>query len=305
MGLFGENEKRVKFLCSHGGKILPRPSDGQLKYVGGETRLIAVPTNITFSELMNKLNNSFKSNVDSLKYQLIAEDLDALVSVTCDEDLRNMFSELYVADTARSRDGRNVKMRAFLFPSTPTPITTTKDAYISNTDGDPDEGLEQRYIEAINGIVRTSSDLGPSTTYSIFSSGSSQNSPKGVGDASDAPSLDCCQELQRVHSSTNLLRSDHQKLNRHQLYHLSRLRRPGTPLTTSRSDVARYNVDQLARRYRTPVFYCREGSEWIGIGQPNGLNVNRSGGLGEGKHLPRRPVKRWGSPLRRSSNRQD
>lgn len=49
MGLFGENEKRVKFLCSHGGKILPRPSDGQLKYVGGETRLIAVPTNITFS----------------------------------------------------------------------------------------------------------------------------------------------------------------------------------------------------------------------------------------------------------------
>lgn len=49
MGLFGENEQRVKFLCSHGGKILPRPSDGQLKYVGGETRLIAVPTNITFS----------------------------------------------------------------------------------------------------------------------------------------------------------------------------------------------------------------------------------------------------------------
>lgn len=40
---------RVKFLCSHGGKILPRPSDGQLKYVGGETKLIAVPTNITFS----------------------------------------------------------------------------------------------------------------------------------------------------------------------------------------------------------------------------------------------------------------
>lgn len=41
-------KNKVKFLCSHGGKILPRPSDGQLKYVGGETRVVAVPRNITF-----------------------------------------------------------------------------------------------------------------------------------------------------------------------------------------------------------------------------------------------------------------
>lgn len=42
-------KNRVKFLCSHGGRILPRPTDGQLKYVGGETRVIAVPRDITFS----------------------------------------------------------------------------------------------------------------------------------------------------------------------------------------------------------------------------------------------------------------
>lgn len=40
---------KVKFLCSHGGKILPKPGDGHLKYFGGETRVIAVPRDITFS----------------------------------------------------------------------------------------------------------------------------------------------------------------------------------------------------------------------------------------------------------------
>lgn len=40
---------KLKFLCSYGGKILPRPADGHLKYVGGETRVIAIPRDIKFS----------------------------------------------------------------------------------------------------------------------------------------------------------------------------------------------------------------------------------------------------------------
>ncbi|KAK4402006.1 UNVERIFIED_CONTAM: hypothetical protein Sradi_4740400 [Sesamum radiatum] len=44
----GSPRSRLKFLCSHGGKILPRPADGQLKYVGGETRVISVPRDIPF-----------------------------------------------------------------------------------------------------------------------------------------------------------------------------------------------------------------------------------------------------------------
>lgn len=40
---------RVKFLCSYGGKILPRLPDGHLKYIGGETRVIAIPRDINFS----------------------------------------------------------------------------------------------------------------------------------------------------------------------------------------------------------------------------------------------------------------
>lgn len=33
---------KLKFLCSFGGRILPRPSDGKLRYVGGITRIISV-----------------------------------------------------------------------------------------------------------------------------------------------------------------------------------------------------------------------------------------------------------------------
>ncbi|MED6195266.1 hypothetical protein PIB30_036255 [Stylosanthes scabra] len=32
--------RKVKFMCSFGGRILPRPSDGMLRYVGGKTRII-------------------------------------------------------------------------------------------------------------------------------------------------------------------------------------------------------------------------------------------------------------------------
>lgn len=39
----------IKFLCSYGGKILPRYPDGKLRYFGGETRVLAVDRSIPFS----------------------------------------------------------------------------------------------------------------------------------------------------------------------------------------------------------------------------------------------------------------
>lgn len=39
----------IKFLCSYGGKILPRYPDGKLRYNGGHTRVLAVPRSISFS----------------------------------------------------------------------------------------------------------------------------------------------------------------------------------------------------------------------------------------------------------------
>lgn len=52
-------KNKVKFLCSYGGKVLPRSSDGVLKYVGGETRVICVPRDVTFSGNIHILFLSF------------------------------------------------------------------------------------------------------------------------------------------------------------------------------------------------------------------------------------------------------
>ncbi|KAK6151502.1 hypothetical protein DH2020_014137 [Rehmannia glutinosa] len=76
---------RVKFLCSFSGNILPRPQDGKLRYVGGETRIVSVPRDITYEELMGKMRELFEG-VTVLKYQQPDEDLDALVSVVNSDD---------------------------------------------------------------------------------------------------------------------------------------------------------------------------------------------------------------------------
>ncbi|KAJ8755632.1 hypothetical protein K2173_022227 [Erythroxylum novogranatense] len=130
-------KNRVKFLCSYGGKILPRPLDGHLKYVGGETRVIAVPRDINFSELMKKLCLELDEDM-ILKYQVMPEDLDVLVSVRSDEDLKHMFDE-----HDRQENEGNPKLRAFLFPSHP-PLVENQHAPM-----DP-YTMEQRYIDAIN-----------------------------------------------------------------------------------------------------------------------------------------------------------
>ncbi|KAK4424428.1 hypothetical protein Salat_1636200 [Sesamum alatum] len=132
---------RVKFLCSHGGKILPRPADAHLKYVGGETRVNSVPRDISFQELMKKLTYLIDGEM-ILKYQVASEDLDALVSVKSDEDLRHMFDEI-----DRYENAGAPRLRAFLFPVNPV--------VMENQIGSLDpHALEQRYIDAINGIIR-------------------------------------------------------------------------------------------------------------------------------------------------------
>ncbi|KAK1352175.1 PB1 domain-containing protein [Heracleum sosnowskyi] len=136
----GSVKHKVKFLCSYGGKILPRPFDNHLKYVGGETRVVSVPHDSTFSELMKKLTSLVEGDM-ILKYQLLPEELDALISVKSDEDIRHMFEEC-----DRHSTGGTPRLRAFLFPANPT--------IIENRSMEP-QALEQRYIDAINGIIRS------------------------------------------------------------------------------------------------------------------------------------------------------
>ncbi|KAK6945497.1 PB1 domain [Dillenia turbinata] len=159
---------RVKFMCSYGGKILPRPGDGVLKYVGGETRIVAIPRDIAYSELKKKLGDMVDGDM-ILKYQILPEDLDALVSVKSDEDLRHMLDEY-----ERQESKGTPKLRAFLFPANP-PIENQMASSV-----DHPLQLEQRYIDAVNGIVHTpfmrSASFRP--TRSIFTISSAGSSPK-------------------------------------------------------------------------------------------------------------------------------
>ncbi|GAB4847867.1 hypothetical protein Ancab_026927 [Ancistrocladus abbreviatus] len=134
---------RVKFCCSYGGKILPRPSDGFLKYVGGETRVVAVPRKITFSGLKKIVSNLFEGDF-VIKYHIASEDLDALVSVKSDEDLRHMFEEY-----DRLESEGNSKLRTFLFPPKPTILDTGQNSFSALP-----HSLEQRFVDAVNGVVR-------------------------------------------------------------------------------------------------------------------------------------------------------
>ncbi|KAL0427422.1 UNVERIFIED_CONTAM: Mitogen-activated protein kinase kinase kinase-A [Sesamum latifolium] len=151
--------RKVKFLCSFGGKILPRLSDGALRYVSGQTRIISVRRDVTFSEFVQKMRDTYVQNV-VIKYQLPDEDLDALVSVSCPDDLENMMDE-YERLTGRSSDG-SAKLRIFLF--SPSELETAGLTHIGDMH---DSG--QKYVEAVNGIM----DSGPIARKESIESASS------------------------------------------------------------------------------------------------------------------------------------
>ncbi|TMX02173.1 hypothetical protein EJD97_022477 [Solanum chilense] len=130
----------LKFLCSYGGKIIPRQTDGKLRYYGGETRVLSVDRSISFTELLVKLGEMCGSSV-SLRCQLPNEDLDALVSITSDEDLANLIEEY----DRVSKISSFLKMRAFLYPPkstkkvvSPTPSIASTSSTNSTTISNPD-----------------------------------------------------------------------------------------------------------------------------------------------------------------------
>ncbi|KAL0559807.1 hypothetical protein IC582_000184 [Cucumis melo] len=108
---------KVKFMCSYGGKIHPRPHDNLLSYVGGDTKIFAVDRSIKFASMIAKLSSLCDTDV-TFKYQLPGEDLDALISVTNDDDLEHMMHEY---DRLYRAPGRPARMRLFLFPANQSP----------------------------------------------------------------------------------------------------------------------------------------------------------------------------------------
>ncbi|KAG2321615.1 hypothetical protein Bca52824_014828 [Brassica carinata] len=87
----------------------PRYPDNKLRYHGGHTRVLSVQRSISFAELAVKLGEVCGMKVSSLRCQLPADDLDALVTVSSDEDLANLMEEYDLAATA-------LKIHVFLSP---------------------------------------------------------------------------------------------------------------------------------------------------------------------------------------------
>ncbi|OEL24163.1 hypothetical protein BAE44_0014818, partial [Dichanthelium oligosanthes] len=135
-----ETSRMIKILCSFGGKILPRPSDGKLRYVGGETHIIRISRNVSWQELKQK-TTAIYNQPHAIKYQLPGEDLDALISVSNDEDLRNMMEECGFLDNG---DGSQ-KLRLFLVSS-----IEYDDMSFSLGSMDSESGIQ--YVAAINGM---------------------------------------------------------------------------------------------------------------------------------------------------------
>ncbi|KAH7388350.1 hypothetical protein KP509_16G071500 [Ceratopteris richardii] len=142
---------RVKLMCSYGGRILPRPHDNQLRYVGGEIRMVVVSRNISFSELTAKLSRMFGSSV-VIKYQLPNEDLDALISVTSDEDLENMMEEYDRLQAAGNRAPGHAtpspRLRLFLFPSR---LERSQTATLSEM-MESNQSRERWFLDMLNGL---------------------------------------------------------------------------------------------------------------------------------------------------------
>ncbi|KFK41478.1 hypothetical protein AALP_AA2G136000 [Arabis alpina] len=142
----------VKFLCSYGGKIIPRHPDGKLRYQGGHTRVLSVPRSVSFTELLRKLSDIYGSSVN-FRCQLPTDDLDALVTVTTDEDLKNIMEEYDIDTTAQS-----LKIRAFLSPvkSMTTKMNSSPPSSSSSSSSDSNSSSRSRSPEKCQSCVERS-----------------------------------------------------------------------------------------------------------------------------------------------------
>lgn len=155
-------QPRLRFMCSFGGQILPRPHDNQLRYVGGDTRIVAFPRSISYSSLLAKLAK-LSSNIDiNIKYQLPNEDLDALISVSTDEDVENMMEEY--ERLIQSGNSKAARLRLFLFPAGVSRSSSNISSLLESS------RREHWFFDALNnGPSSRQLERGPSEVSSIVS----------------------------------------------------------------------------------------------------------------------------------------
>ncbi|KAM1310013.1 hypothetical protein ACFX2H_006634 [Malus domestica] len=114
----------------------PQSRHVKLCYVGGETKIFSVDRNIKFAAIISKLSSLSEYSV-AFKYQLPDEDLDALISVTNDDDLEHMMHEY---DRLYQASARPARMRLFLFNASPN----------GGFGSDDGRSNKDRFVEALN-----------------------------------------------------------------------------------------------------------------------------------------------------------
>ncbi|KAJ7955572.1 Serine/threonine-protein kinase EDR1 [Quillaja saponaria] len=134
---------KMKFLCSFGGRILPRPNDGKLRYVGGETRIISIRKNITWDQLIRK-TCAICTQPHTIKYQLPGEELDALISVCSDEDLHHSIEEYQELERTEASQRLQIFLISSNEPESPSSIEAR-----ANQPSDAD----YQYVVAVNGML--------------------------------------------------------------------------------------------------------------------------------------------------------
>ncbi|XP_073299724.1 uncharacterized protein [Primulina huaijiensis] len=185
----GSFSGKMKFLCSFSGRIFPRPNDGKLRYVGGETKILSIRKNITYVELMRK-TSGICNQAHTIKYQLPGEDLDALISVSSDEDLHHMIEEYH--DLERSSQ----RLRIFLVSSSDGEGSCSLDPKTTQK-GDAD-----RYVVAVNGMFDPSHQRSSSRESLASQRGSNLDGSPTI--QRDSPSSHHRKEKRSEGSSTNL-----------------------------------------------------------------------------------------------------
>lgn len=148
---------KLRLMCSYGGHIIPRPSDKNLCYIGGETRIVVAERNSSLSDLISRLSHSLLDGRRfTLKYQLPNEDLDSLISVSADEDLENMIEEYERITAANSfaKTGSS-RLRLFLFLAKPETAQTMGALF-------DDAQSETWFVDALNGADLLSRGLSES-----------------------------------------------------------------------------------------------------------------------------------------------
>ncbi|KAI3863379.1 hypothetical protein MKX03_020540 [Papaver bracteatum] len=237
---------------------------------GEETPLSSPRSKVKFL-LMKKLNNLANGEM-VLKYQVIPEDLDILVSVKCDEDLRHMLNEYD-------------RFELFLFPITPLFI-------------DPQNVPSNFDRVNMEHILRRSSSNGSRSIFSISSTASSPRSIQHEGYPFDTINHECyashsyqnnCNkaELHRVNSSPSL--HHYNQTHHNQIYQATKppnLYKSGahqhlvTAISADRHELGRFHqLDPCPIRYYNPNRQSRGRCGCMGYGDVDECSVYKSGNV--------------------------